>query len=189
MEQEPIKIVPGLERAEMFANTMPFTFFVRRTIPLLVMLLLLTWLILGLLLGQTGMPGVTFVALALALLFAAALVYAKKRQFDATWGRSSLEISPRGVVETVGKTRTTLEWGAVGELRREGLITPLQAVTPGDGFVGGNLVTEGAVAAGTMWARKADQDALVGTGTISINSDANAVLRAQFEAAPLYRSC
>lgn len=181
MPEEPTRIFRGLERPETFTNTMPFVFFIRRTIPLLVLLLLLTWLVIGLLLGQTGLPGVFLVSLVLTLLFIAVMVYAKKRQFDATWGRSALELSPHGVVETVGKTRTMLEWGAVGELRREGLLTPLQAVTAGYGFVGGNLVTEGAVALGAAWARKADQDALVGVGAISISPDAAAILRAQFD--------
>ena len=58
------------------------------------------------------------------------------------------------------------------------MITPLQAVTPGSGFVGGNPVTGGALAVGVAAARRADQDALVGPGTLSLSPEASSILKA-----------
>jgi len=181
MTSDLTRPVVGFETAETFTNTLSFAYFMRRIIPLEVMLLLLTWLILALLLGNTGLPAVGWLALGLALVFVAAMVYVKKKQFDATWGTATLELSPDGAAETVGKTRTALAWGAVRGLDKQGMITPLQAVTPGSGFVGGNPVTGGALAVGVAAARRADQDALVGPGTLSLSPEASSILKAQFD--------
>jgi len=105
MTSDLTRPVVGFETAEPFTNTLSFAYFMRRMIPLEVMLLLLTWLILALLLGNTGLPAVGWLALGLALVFVAAMVYVKKKQFDATWGTATLELSPDGAAETVGKTR------------------------------------------------------------------------------------
>ena len=86
MTSDLTRPVVGFETAETFTNTLSFAYFMRRIIPLEVMLLLLTWLILALLLGNTGLPAVGWLALGLALVFVAAMVYVKKKQFDARPG-------------------------------------------------------------------------------------------------------
>jgi len=181
MTNDSTRTVDGFEMAETFTNTLPFAYFMRRVIPLTVMLFLLTWLILALLLGMTGLPAVAWLALGLALIFIVVIVYVKKRQFDATWGTATLELSPDGAAEAVGKARSALAWGAVRGLTKQGMITPLQAVTPGSDFVGGNLVTGLAVDVGVAAARRDDQDALIGPGTLSLDRQASAILKAQFD--------
>ena len=172
---------PGFQDGETFDNTLPFAVFVRRLAPLAVMLLLVTWLIVALLLEPTGLPGVFYISLVVAVLFIAAMSYLRKRQFDATWGSSTLELSPQGAVETIGEIRTTLEWSAIAELGKAGLITPMEPVTQRRHFFGDTPLTKAAVGAARAAARRADQDALVGAGGMSIGPEAGKIHRTAFD--------
>jgi hypothetical protein len=171
----------GFQATETFSNTMPFIAAIRRFIPLAVMLLLVTWLILSSLLRMTGLPAVGSIGFMLAVLFVAAMVYAKKRQFDQSWGSSTLELSPSGATERVGPVRTHLAWEAVRGLGKHSLAPPWMAAPTRTDFAGSNVVSSLAVGVGSAVANKADQDALVGGGSLTIDRDASSVTRAQYD--------
>lgn len=158
--------VAGFESAETFPATLEFSIFVRRLIPVLVMLFLLMLLIAGLLLGSVGVGGLRWVlALVVAVGGAGVLMLLKKRQFDSTWSSAALELSPIGATVTDRYVHVELPWARVREVGTADLLAPLRLGVAGD------------VAAATF--RRPDTNALVGAGTLTVSPGAPAAFRAQ----------
>lgn len=153
--------VDGLGTPELFNNTVRFQDFFRRLVPMLVMLFLFTTLICGLVLGYTGMGATRWL---LAVLVAAGFSYflyrRKKRQFETTWPKSTLELSPHGAVSVSGGVRIDLPWSRIHQIGKSDIMGPLRIGS-------GNDVAALAASAAAASVRRS-ADALIGAGTLTL---------------------
>lgn len=164
--------VPGFETPLVLRNIVSFDRFFRRMIPTLIFLVLLAALICGPVLGAFGLGSVRWaIALAAGVAFGCLLYVAKRRQFEASWPASTLELSPRGVISVSGELRVELPWPDIHEIGRAQLLEPVRVNL-------GNAVASavGAVFSATM---SRSEDALIGAGVLTLGPGAPISLRAQ----------
>ena len=157
---------------ETFSNRLEFGPFFRRMIPMLVMLVAISWLILGLILASLGLGGLGWLlALVLALGFGALLYWMKKKQLTATWSSATLQLSPSGAVASDRYVRTELPWSGLREIGPASLMDPLQLSL-------GNDVAKVVATAAAASARRMEEG-LVGEASLSVSPDAPVLVRQQ----------
>jgi hypothetical protein len=150
--------VAGFTSPETFAVKIGFGAFLRRLIPMLVLLSLLTLLDSGLALANLGVGPLSWpVALVLTVINAVVLYQVTKRQFDQTWGTARLELSPAGATVVDRYSRTEMPWNQIREIGKADLINP-----PLIDLTTLPVLSTAAVAA----VRRAGQAALIGVGAI-----------------------
>lgn len=163
---------PGFETAETFHDTTEFGQFVRATMPLLVTSFAFAGLVLGCVLGATGLGAFGWVlAFALAAGFSGILYRLRRRQFVETWSTSALRLSPWGAVSSDRHIRIELAWSLIFEIGRADTLTPLK-VSLGNDIA--ELITGRA-------ASVRPENALIGAGALTVSPDAPRHLRAQIE--------
>lgn len=169
---DPPRAIPGFDSAETFSNRLEFGSFFRRLIPMLVMLVAITWLILGLLMAPLGLGGLRWLlALVLALGFGALVSWMRKKQLTAAWSSSTLQLSPFGAVASDRYTRTELPWSGLREVGPASLMDPLK-MTFGPDI--GKLASAAAAASS-----RRTEEGLVGDGSLTLSPDAPVLLRKQ----------
>lgn len=169
--------IPGFETPEVFTNTVEFSQFFRRLIPVFVAMVLLVWLVVGLVLAAAGLGGLGWlVAAALAAGLGAVLYAAKKRQYEATSSTSKLVLAPSGVVSGDRYARTEMPWDRIHQIGPTDLLRPLR-VNPGVGLapaVGAKAA--GAAAAASM---RRSAEGLIGAGRLVVSPEAPRLVQAQ----------
>jgi hypothetical protein len=179
--------VDGFSSTETFDSRLSFGVFFRRFVPMLVTELVVVTLMVGLLLGCTGIGALAFVvSLVLALILAAVMVTSKKHQFDETWGTTKLELSPAGATLANRYIRVQLAWDQIRHLGAAHLVVTREAGAPQG--IGGGPVGRGAAVGGllallpALAARGGWLPALVGVAsTTTVTQSIPKVVRGQLQ--------
>lgn len=162
--------VPGFEDSERLMSTVEFRDVAIRFAVPLIALFLISWLIARGLLSAAGAPSVGLIALAVAVLFMGFIVLLRKRQLAAIWARTSLVLSPQGIVVDDPTSTTSMNWT---DIRRAGQVIgdkgyQLNRRTGGSSAQAG-IAAGAAVNAATMTA----SDGLLGIATREWKPDAS----------------
>lgn len=163
----------GFTTQEVFSNIAEFESFIKRMIPTLIMLFLVTALMVALVLSAVGLPGaVAWIIAALASAgFCAVMYQAKKKQFAKVWGTSTLTLSPIGADMQDGNTRVQMSWSQVERIGDASIMGPLR--------FGGFTDVAKAVGALSAASMKRKEMALLGTARLTVNPDAPAMVKTQ----------
>jgi hypothetical protein len=108
------RAVPGFDSAETFSNDRPSDFF-DRMIGITVMLVVTTFVALGLVMALLGLGGLGWLLALVLALTIGALYYriGERRELMATWSGSTLQLSPFGAVAFDRYVRFELPWSGL----------------------------------------------------------------------------
>lgn len=164
----------GFTAPETFHSRLAFGAFLRRFVPMLVLLYLVMVLLLRGILGAFGVDRLGWpLALVLGAAGALGLVASKKRQFDETWGSTRLELSAAGATMAGRHIRVHLPWEHIRYLGAANLVATRGTVA-GAGARANLLVWPVARAA-----RGVRQAALVGVSTTTVDPGTSRLVRGQ----------
>lgn len=167
---------PGFEQAEVFTNQVEFSAFVRRLIPTLVMIFVVFTALVAFALSAAKLgPAVAWgVALPASALLCGLLYVVKKRQFEAVWTRTTLELSPLGAVLSEPRLRIEMPWATMSQIGDAQLMSPLRVIVANEGLAKAAY----AVAAATS---HRVEEGLIGQAKLVASPDAPRMLRAQID--------
>jgi len=163
----------GLTQPETFTSTVTTGATMKRMIPLLVLMFLVSAVMFSLVVGAIGLPAITGVILAVA--FCAFMFVAKRRQLD-TKGQHSLVLSPTGAVMSDLYSRVDLPWERVRSIGEVELMRAIRTPTGSSPLAEiGTAVVRGTH--DTMMGTRAH--GLVGGGLLTLTPAAPALLKIQ----------
>lgn len=168
------QVQPGFEAVETFANRVVFGGFIKRMIPLLVIMFAFVTAVLAFI-SWYFVRGVLIwvIAVAGAAACCALTVWLKKRQFDGTWRTATLQLSPWGAVLDERHLRIEMQWHAVRSIGAADLMAP---VRPTVGVSPATIAARQTIDAATV-ARP--QAGLIGAAAMVLKPGAPAMLRTQ----------
>ncbi len=164
--------------AETFPCAVTIGVWARRFLPQFVATLLVLLLLLLVLFGSMGAGPLAWpLALVPTAALGTAMCVAKKRQFDETWATATLILSPDGAVVVERHCRLELPWDQVRAIRKADLVN--KGSTPSTGYGRAGLIAGLLSMAVIATSRRRGQDALVGTGRLTVSPSASKLVRGQ----------
>lgn len=145
-------------------------------LPMLVLLLVLFWFVIGLVMGALGVPGARFVAIPVAILVTGLLAWTRLRQLRTHTARARLICSPEGISVYEGQAWTRARWD---QIQSADLVRPLVGYK--SNFGGSSARTGQAIGAAAAELASQPQLGLLTSGTRELDADMALLTRKAYE--------
>lgn len=163
----------GYQTAETFPLVLDFRSFFVRLIPILIALVIVTYLLVYFSLLMFGIgTAAAIIPVPIALALGGLLYWAKRRQFAASTATAELTLSPAGLVMADRWTRTELPWSNIAS------VGPVQMMNPAKASFNDAAAVTGELAAAVLHSAV---DGVLGDGTFVLAPDAPRLLRTQVQ--------
>jgi hypothetical protein len=167
--------VTGFENRETFRIQLEFGMFIRRMLPLLCVLFVVGALLFAFVLAFARLGVLSWVvAVPVSAALCAVLFHLKRRQYESTLAKGTLELSPAGVVLAEPHLRIEMPWPHVHQIGPAALMTPLMV------NVGNEALAQVAYAIGAASVQR-PEEGLIGAASLSVRKDAPAMFRQQVQ--------